>query len=100
MTGYVWPLQCVGLLLTAALIGALVLVMEEKRTMTHLTLTPNVVLLIVSGRALFSHRPARCVKPASRDFHPHRHRDDARRGEPEFHRVLAFRLRNRIRQPG
>ena len=30
-TGYVWPLQCVGLLLTAALIGALVLVMEEKR---------------------------------------------------------------------
>ena len=31
MTGYVWPLQCVGLLLTAALVGALVLVMEEKR---------------------------------------------------------------------
>lgn len=30
MTGYVWPLQCVGLLLTAALVGALVLVMEEK----------------------------------------------------------------------
>ncbi len=30
MTHYVWPLQCVGLLLTAALIGALVLVMEEK----------------------------------------------------------------------
>jgi NADH-quinone oxidoreductase subunit J len=31
MTSYVWPLQCVGLLLTAALVGALVLVMEEKR---------------------------------------------------------------------
>jgi NADH-quinone oxidoreductase subunit J len=31
MTSYVWPLQCVGLLLTAALIGALVLVMEENR---------------------------------------------------------------------
>jgi NADH-quinone oxidoreductase subunit J len=31
MTDYVWPLQCAGLLLTAALIGALVLVMEEKR---------------------------------------------------------------------
>ena len=31
MTGYVWPLQCVGLLLTAALIGALVLVIAEKR---------------------------------------------------------------------
>ena len=31
MTHYVWPLQCVGVLLTAALIGALVLVMEEKR---------------------------------------------------------------------
>jgi len=31
MTTYVWPLQCVGLLLTAALIGALILVMEEKR---------------------------------------------------------------------
>jgi NADH-quinone oxidoreductase subunit J len=31
MTNYVWPLQCVGVLLTAALIGALVLVMEEKR---------------------------------------------------------------------
>ena len=31
MTGYVWPLQCVGVLLTAALLGALVLVMEEKR---------------------------------------------------------------------
>lgn len=30
MTSYVWPLQTVGLLLTAALIGALVLVMEEK----------------------------------------------------------------------
>ena len=31
MAGYVWPLQCVGVLLTAALIGALVLVIEEKR---------------------------------------------------------------------
>jgi len=31
MTDYVWPLQCVGLVLTAALIGALILVMEEKR---------------------------------------------------------------------
>ena len=31
MIGYVWPLQCVGVLLTAALIGALVLVMEEKK---------------------------------------------------------------------
>ena len=31
MTSYAWPLQCMGLLLTAALIGALVLVMEEKR---------------------------------------------------------------------
>jgi NADH-quinone oxidoreductase subunit J len=31
MTNYVWPLQCVGLLLTAALIGALVLVMEERQ---------------------------------------------------------------------
>ena len=30
MTGFVWPLQCIGLLLTAALIGALILVMEEK----------------------------------------------------------------------
>lgn len=30
MTAYVWPLQCVGLLLTAALIGALVLVMNEE----------------------------------------------------------------------
>lgn len=31
MTDYVWPLQCVGVVLTAALIGALVLVLEEKR---------------------------------------------------------------------
>lgn len=31
MTDYVWPLQCVGLLLTAALIGTLVMVMGEKR---------------------------------------------------------------------
>ena len=31
MSNYVWPLQCVGLLLTAALIDALILVMEEKR---------------------------------------------------------------------
>jgi NADH:ubiquinone oxidoreductase subunit 6 (subunit J) len=31
MTSYVWPLQCVGVLLTAALIGALVLVMSEER---------------------------------------------------------------------
>jgi NADH-quinone oxidoreductase subunit J len=31
MTDYVWPLLCVGVLLTAALIGALILVMEEKR---------------------------------------------------------------------
>jgi NADH-quinone oxidoreductase subunit J len=30
MTNYVWPLQCVGLLLTAALIGALILVMEDR----------------------------------------------------------------------
>jgi len=31
MTNYVWPLQCAGLLLTAALIGALILVMNEER---------------------------------------------------------------------
>ena len=31
MTSYVWPLQCIGVLLTAALIGALILVMEEKQ---------------------------------------------------------------------
>lgn len=31
MTQYVWPLLCVGVLLTAALIGALVLVMEDKK---------------------------------------------------------------------
>ena len=31
MSDFVWPLQCVGLVLTAALLGALVLVMEEKR---------------------------------------------------------------------
>jgi NADH-quinone oxidoreductase subunit J len=31
MTEYVWPLQCIGLVLTVALLGALVLVMEEKR---------------------------------------------------------------------
>lgn len=31
MTDYIWPLQCVGLILTAALLGALVLVLEEKR---------------------------------------------------------------------
>jgi NADH-quinone oxidoreductase subunit J len=30
MTDYIWPLQCIGLLLTAALIGGLILVMEEK----------------------------------------------------------------------
>jgi NADH-quinone oxidoreductase subunit J len=30
MTDYVWPLQCVGLLLTAALIGGLILVKEER----------------------------------------------------------------------
>ena len=30
MTNYVWPLQCVGLVLTVALIGALILVIEEK----------------------------------------------------------------------
>lgn len=30
MTGYLWPLLCVGVLLTAALIGALVLVLEDK----------------------------------------------------------------------
>jgi NADH-quinone oxidoreductase subunit J len=32
MTDYVWPLQCVGLVLTAALIGALILVMEERNS--------------------------------------------------------------------
>jgi NADH-quinone oxidoreductase subunit J len=31
MTDYIWPLQCIGLLLTGALIGGLILVMEEKR---------------------------------------------------------------------
>jgi NADH-quinone oxidoreductase subunit J len=30
MSDYVWPLQCVGLVLTAALIGALVLVTERE----------------------------------------------------------------------
>jgi NADH:ubiquinone oxidoreductase subunit 6 (subunit J) len=31
MTNFVWPLQCVGLVLTVALVGALILVMEEKQ---------------------------------------------------------------------
>jgi len=31
MTNFVWPLQCVGVVLTVALIGALILVMEENR---------------------------------------------------------------------
>jgi NADH-quinone oxidoreductase subunit J len=31
MTNYVWPLQCVGVLLTVALLGALILALEEKR---------------------------------------------------------------------
>ncbi len=31
MTDYVWPLQCIGVLLTAALLGALILVMEDRR---------------------------------------------------------------------
>ncbi len=30
MTDYIWPLQCIGLLLTAALIGGLILVVQEK----------------------------------------------------------------------
>ena len=30
MTDYVWPLQCIGVVLTAALIGALVLVTEDR----------------------------------------------------------------------
>jgi NADH-quinone oxidoreductase subunit J len=30
MTAYVWPLQAIGVILTAALIGALILVLEEK----------------------------------------------------------------------
>jgi NADH-quinone oxidoreductase subunit J len=30
MTGYVWPLLCVAVLLTAALVGAMVLVIEDK----------------------------------------------------------------------
>ena len=46
MTSYVWPLQCVGLLLTAALIGALILVMEEnsekmKQTLNAQRSTPT-----------------------------------------------------------
>jgi NADH-quinone oxidoreductase subunit J len=31
MTEYIWPLQAVGVVLTAALVGAVVLAMEEKR---------------------------------------------------------------------
>lgn len=31
MTNYVWPLQCVGLILTVALLGALILAMEQKQ---------------------------------------------------------------------
>lgn len=31
MTDYIWPLQCIGVLLTVALIGGLILAMEEKR---------------------------------------------------------------------
>jgi NADH-quinone oxidoreductase subunit J len=31
MTDYVWPLQCIGLVLTVALLGAVVIVMEEKQ---------------------------------------------------------------------
>ena len=52
MTGYVWPLLCVGLLLTAALIGALILVMEEKRDELTRHDTHTQFFLIVSA-ALF-----------------------------------------------
>jgi NADH:ubiquinone oxidoreductase subunit 6 (subunit J) len=31
MNQYVWPLEAVGVVLTAALVGAVVLVMEDKR---------------------------------------------------------------------
>ncbi|MEP6698611.1 MAG: NADH-quinone oxidoreductase subunit J [Verrucomicrobiota bacterium] len=31
MTDYVWPLQCIGLVLTVALLGALIIAMEEKQ---------------------------------------------------------------------
>lgn len=31
MTDYIWPLQCVGLLLTAALVGGLILVKEDRK---------------------------------------------------------------------
>src|SRR6266511_2799364 len=37
------------------------------------------------------YRLARCFKSASRDFYPNRDRDDARCGELEFYRILAFR---------
>ena len=47
MTDYVWPLQCIGLVLTAALLGALVLVMEEK------AMTPTLALILVISAALF-----------------------------------------------
>ena len=30
MTDYVWPLQCVGLVLTVALLGAMILALEER----------------------------------------------------------------------
>src|SRR6476659_3213752 len=41
-------------------------------------------------RGVVFHRLACCIKSASRDFHPNRDRDDARCGELEFYRVLAF----------
>ena len=95
MTDYVWPLQCVGLLLTAALIGAIILVMEEKRDDA-----PTLQLfLIVSPRRLFCIGLLAALSRRHAIFILDRHRDDARRGEPEFHRVLALRLRNRNHRP-
>ena len=90
MTDYVWPLQCVGLLLTAALIGAL-----DSRHGGETLMHDTATLFLMISAALFSHWFARGAESASRDFHSDRHRDDARRRESQLRRFLAFWLRNR-----
>ena len=60
---------------------------RSRRRQIDRIMTPTLQLFLIVSAALFSHRPARCIEPASRDFYPDRHRDDARAANLNF---IAF----------
>ena len=107
MTHYVLPLEMVGILLTAALIGAVVIAMRDDAPASTLGAPPpcrnpgsgegdyppmntSLTHYLVFSALLFSIGFAGAIARRNAIWCARWHRVDAQRGQLEFHRLLAF----------